>query len=127
MDSAATARAHLVKAKEFLQAARLSHEAELFNAACSAAVSAGINAKDAICLRFTGTCGKTENHAQAIAELKRSGPVVRDLAENFARLLRLKPMAQYFAQSLSSGKSASSISWAERLVAAAGDCLRGSV
>jgi uncharacterized protein (UPF0332 family) len=48
------ARAHLRKAKEFLTAAEFSLDLDLFNAATSNAVTSGINAKDAICLRLTG-------------------------------------------------------------------------
>ena len=54
MTALADARSHLAKAREFLEAARSSHEQDMFNAAASNAVIAGINAKDAICLRLTG-------------------------------------------------------------------------
>jgi len=40
-------RAHLRKAREFLDAASLEVELELYSAAASSAVLAGINAKDA--------------------------------------------------------------------------------
>jgi len=43
------ARAHLSKAREFLEAAEVNRDLELFNAATSAAVISGINSKDAIC------------------------------------------------------------------------------
>lgn len=48
------ARAHLAKAREFLTAAELNLDLDLFNAATSNAVISGINSKDAICLRLTG-------------------------------------------------------------------------
>ena len=44
------ARAHLAKAREFLEAAELTNDLQLFNAAASNAVTSGINSKDAICL-----------------------------------------------------------------------------
>lgn len=47
MNALATARAHLAKAREFLDAADVELSGELYNAATSNAVLAGINAKDA--------------------------------------------------------------------------------
>lgn len=74
------ARAHLANAEEFLEAAQFSVDLDLFSAATSNAVLAGINAKDAICLRLTGTTNKTDNHNMAVAELKASGPADAALA-----------------------------------------------
>ena len=47
------ARAHLTKAQEFLEAAELTNDLLLFNAAASNAVTSGINSKDAICVDAT--------------------------------------------------------------------------
>lgn len=47
------AKAHLVKAQEFLAAAESEVSAERYNAATSNAVLSGINSKDAICLTLT--------------------------------------------------------------------------
>ena len=85
------ARAHLAKAQEFLAAAELTLDLDLFNAATSSAVSSGINSKDAICLRLTGVSRKTDNHAQAVAELTQAGGVGAALTQTFSRLLRMKP------------------------------------
>lgn len=63
------ARAHLAKAREFLEAAELTNDLQLFNAAASNAVTSGINSKDAICLALTGRTRKSDNHAEAVAEL----------------------------------------------------------
>ncbi len=52
MGAQAEWRAHLRKAREFLDAARLEAERDLYSAAASSAVLAGINAKDTICLRL---------------------------------------------------------------------------
>lgn len=68
------ARAHLDKAREFLESARDEYDFDRFNAAASSAVISGINSKDAICLRTTGKTGKTENHNEAVRELAKSGP-----------------------------------------------------
>lgn len=67
------AHAHLAKAQEFLAAAEFTLDLDLFNAATSSAVSSGINSKDAICLRLTGVSRKTDDHAQAVAELAQAG------------------------------------------------------
>ena len=65
------ARAHLVKARQFLDAAELTRDADLYDAAASSAVSAGINAKDAICLRLVGKTTKSEDRKRAVGELAR--------------------------------------------------------
>lgn len=53
------ARLHVRKAEEFLEAAEISLDRGLFNAATSDAVVAGINSKDAICLKLTGRTKKS--------------------------------------------------------------------
>jgi hypothetical protein len=72
------ARAHLAKAREFLEAAELTNDLGLFNAAASSAVTSGINSKDAICLTLTGRTRKADNHLEAVAELKAAGPAGRE-------------------------------------------------
>ena len=66
-------RQHLNKADEFLAAARLGLDAGLANAAASNAVLSGINSKDAICLALTSRTSKSQNHLQAVEELRRAG------------------------------------------------------
>ena len=73
MSALSDARAHLAKAREFLTAAELNLDLEFFNVAASNAVISGINSKDAVCMRLTGTTAKTENHAAGIAELRAAG------------------------------------------------------
>lgn len=113
------ARAHLAKAREFLEAATINRELELFDAATSAAVVSGNNSKDAICLRLVGVTGRSENHADAVAELKAIGPAAAGLAPTLSRLLRLKTKAQYQAASVAATDAAKAVDWAARLVAAA--------
>lgn len=60
------ARAHLAKAREFLEAAELTNDLHLFNAAASNAVTSGINSKDAICFALSGRTRKSDNHAEAV-------------------------------------------------------------
>jgi HEPN domain len=118
------ARIHLGKAREFLEAAELTRDMDLHNAAASNAVTSGINSKDAICLTLTGRTGKTDNHSQVVAELKATGPDGRRLAPTLDRLLRLKPKAQYQSESVSARTSARAIEWATRLLEAAGAAVR---
>jgi hypothetical protein len=70
----AAANAHLVKAREFLEAARDEYDFDRLNACLSSAVISGVNSKDAICLKTTKHTNKAENHNDAIVELKHSGP-----------------------------------------------------
>lgn len=110
------ARAHLTKAREFLQAAQLNQDVDLFDAATSNAVTSSINSKDAICLKLTGRTGKAESHDDAAGELARSGPAGRQLAPTLRRLLRLKSRAQYQAAPMAASDAARAIDWATRLL-----------
>ena len=94
------ARAHLAKAREFLEAAELTNDLALYNAA-SNAVTSGINSKDAICLALTGRTRKSDNHAEAVAELKSAGAAGRDSSTTLSRLLKLKSKSQYQAAPVS--------------------------
>jgi hypothetical protein len=123
MSALAQARAHLGKAREFLDAARIGLELEQFNAATSNAVIAGINAKDAVCLRLTGRSRKADNHADALAELKSAGPAGAALAPTLSRLLKLKTKSQYQAVSIATSDAHKAIEWATRLVEGAEDVL----
>ncbi|GAA3118617.1 hypothetical protein JOF29_000973 [Kribbella aluminosa] len=115
------ARAHLAKAREFLEAAEMTNDLALFNAAASNAVTSGINSKDAICLALIGRTRKADNHAEAVAELKSAGPAGRDSSMTLSRLLRLKSKSQYQAASVSAADASKSIDWAARLLTAAED------
>ena len=117
------AEGHLTKAKSFLEAAQTTLELELYDPATSDAVVAGINAKDVICLRLTGTTNKTENHAAAIGELQTAGQPGADLVSTFQRLLRLKTRSQYQPSAVSAADAAKALEWAQRMVDAAQDVL----
>jgi uncharacterized protein (UPF0332 family) len=119
------ARAHLAKAKEFLEAAELALDAELFNAAASDAVVSGINSKDAICLKLTGTSTKSDDHNAAPAELRRAGKAGADLEATFKRLLNLKSRSQYQAVSVQRRQARDAVTWAERMYLAARSVVSG--
>lgn len=118
------ARSHLAKADEFLLAAKASLDLALFNAATSDAVIPGINSKDAICLRLTGTTGKSDSHSSAIDELSRAGRLGRDLAPTLSRLLQLKTKSQYQSMTVAQVDATRAVEWARRLRDAAADIVR---
>ncbi|MCZ7536564.1 MAG: HEPN domain-containing protein [Acidimicrobiia bacterium] len=109
------ARAHLAKAKEFLEAAELSLDAALFNAATSDAVVSAINSKDAICLKLTGQSMKLDDHNAAPAELRRAGKAGAGLEATFKRLLNLRARSQYQVLSVQRRHAKDAVAWAERM------------
>jgi len=110
------ARAHVSKAREFLEAAEVNRGLELFNAATSAAVISGINSKDAICTTLTGRTGKADAHAEAIAELRAAGPAGVALTSTLSRLLKLKTKSQYQPVSVAAADATKAVEWATRLL-----------
>lgn len=109
------ARLHLSKAREFLDAAETSRDLGLDNAAASNAVISAINSKDAICFAVTGRNGKGDNHAEAVDELRRSGPAGADLASTLSRLLNIKTRSQYASRSVSTADATKAVEWAARM------------
>ena len=109
------ARLHLAKAREFLDAAEASRDLGLDNAAASNAVISAINSKDAICLSLTGRTGNSDNHAQAVDDLRRSGPAGAKLTTTLTRLLNLKTRSQYASRSVSTTDASKAIDWAARM------------
>lgn len=107
------ARQYLAKAREFLEAAQVNLDLDLFNAATSNAVISGINAKDAICSKVTGRTGKSDDHNAAVDELSRSGPDGKSVAPTLRRLLTLKQKAQYQEMSVAAADAKRAIKWAE--------------
>ena len=110
------ARAHLKKAKEFLDAAELNLDVDMFNAATSSAVTAGINAKDAICLALTGKTHKSENHTDAATELRKAGTATKSLGTTLGRLIKLKNKAQYQTADVARSDAVKAVDWATTLV-----------
>ena len=121
MTSLTGAKAHLAKAREFLDAARDEHDFERYSAAASSAIISGVNSKDAICLRTMRKTGKPENHSEAIHELRASGPDGAALEQTFGRLLRLKPKSQYQGTPISATDAGHAVAWAQRMYDVAAD------
>lgn len=105
----------MVKSREFLDAAILALEAEMFNAASSNAVLSAINSKDAICLKRTGRTNKPEGHDEGAVELERSCAEGREIVPTFRRLLRVKPKAQYQEGAVSRSDALKAVAQAERM------------
>lgn len=125
MEPLAAARHHLAKSREFLTAAEVELAGELYSAAASSAVLAGINAKDAVCYRLTGRTGKTDNHRAAVTELANAGPAGKRLESTFRRLIEMKTAAQYQPTPVSHANAERAVEWATRIVEAADDVVRG--
>jgi len=117
------ARAHVTKAEEYLDAARIVLDHEYCNATCSLAVISGINAKDAICILSVGFTGKSDDHARAAAELRQSGAIGARLAPTLSRLLSVKAKSQYSAPSVTAADASDAVKRAERLITAARELL----
>jgi hypothetical protein len=119
-----TARAHLAKAEEFLAEADGALDRGSANVATSDAVTAGINAKDAICLALVGQTTKSGDHGNAVAELRRAGPAGADLVATLDRLMKPKTTAQYQATPVSASDAEVAVRQARRLVEGARKLLR---
>jgi len=116
MTALGDARLHLGKAEEFLRAAEINLDLDLFNAATSDSVISGINSKDAVCLKLTGSTRKGDNHHEAVDELKRAGKAGSALAPTLSRLLRLKTKSQYQSMSVARQDAQNAVEWARRLL-----------
>jgi uncharacterized protein (UPF0332 family) len=119
MTALSAARAHLAKAREFLEAAELEHGQQMHNAATSNAVLSAVNSKDAICLKLAGRTTKSDDHAAAALELAATGSQGRELAPTFRRLLARKTKAQYQTASVTAVDARRAIDQATRLYDAA--------
>lgn len=105
------------RAKEFLSAARTALGMPWFNAAASNAVTAGIHAKDALCYVAEGSTSTTQNHRDAVAELRRAAGATA--ARALSDLLANKEPAQYETQEIGESTARRCVRRAEQLVALA--------
>jgi hypothetical protein len=78
-----------------LDNARAALDAHWYNAAVSSAVTAGINAKDALCFALIGRSTAADDHRSAVTELRSVGQVGRESAAALDRLIGLKDRAHY--------------------------------
>lgn len=110
------ARGHLTKAQEFQEEAKSALANGHPNVATANAVTAGINAKDAICLVLVGKTAKADDHRQAVGELKKAGKIGADLASTLDRLLKPKTKSQYQSLSMVIKDAEAAVNQAARLV-----------
>lgn len=113
------ARDHLAKAQEFLSEAQSALKSGHLNVATSNAVIAGINAKDAICLTLVGKTSKSDDHGQAVPELRKAGKAGAELAPTLDRLLKPKTRAQYQSLPMAQKDAEVAVRHAGQLVAGA--------
>jgi uncharacterized protein (UPF0332 family) len=106
--------AKVAKAADFLLMAEIADELGSYDAAVSLAVSAAINASDALILAAGGVVPSGDDHAVAERSLSRlAGP---DAAKQLSRALRLKSQAQYQIRRCTAAEAAKVLQAAERLV-----------
>lgn len=108
------AKAHLEKAEEFLEAAKFCYDLDLWDAAASNAVSAAINASDALILQHGAAPPRGQDHAQAVTVLRRV--VDADASRQLHRALSHKNRAQYDSVRSTASQADEAIRVAGRLV-----------
>ena len=108
--------AHLQKAKEFLDEARVAFEAGRFDAAVSAAAIAGVNASDVVTLVRVGTRSASGSHSDALELLQESGGNGNAMAASLGTLLTYKNPAQYQNRLFNNEEAADAITIAASMV-----------
>jgi uncharacterized protein (UPF0332 family) len=105
----------LEKAEEFLLAAQLmEEEVQAHDAATSLAVSAAINASDAIILAYGRSYPRSTDHNRAVTILRNVAG--SSSSRQLANALALKNRAQYDLSRCSPANARTAISAAERLI-----------
>jgi hypothetical protein len=110
-------RIKLTKAKEFLDMAELAADGPYLDAATSLAVSAAINASDALLALTIGVMPTGESHMDAVTILRKAG--LRRASSHLARALALKHKAQYSARRCTANEAEDATKQATRLLAEA--------
>lgn len=113
------ARQYLAKAEEFLASARDDLAPSRMVAATSLAGHAGICASDAVTGARIGKRSAGEGHGEALNLLRLSGEDGIELARTLARLIALKPKAEYDRSDISPTTASQAVGWADRCVAIA--------
>ncbi|MGH9205697.1 MAG: HEPN domain-containing protein [Acidimicrobiales bacterium] len=113
--SPADARAYLLKAQTWLGAAQDALTAKRWDVAAGSAVTAGINACDALAAALLGERPQGEHH-DATTLLSQAGARGKAAASQLAQLLRYKTPAQYDPTPTPQAKARKAVDLAERLV-----------
>lgn len=120
------ARARLVKAEQFLDAAETirdlaDDEADVGDALVTLCVHAGIAAADVLCCVALGEHAQADDHAQAVGLLARVAPDGSELSKSLGVLLGMKTKAGYSARTVSADDRKRALRSAQRLATAARD------
>jgi hypothetical protein len=114
--------AYLAKSRNWLDASRESLAAERWDVAAGSAVTAGINACDAICGALLGQRSGGA-HDEAVALLATAGDDGRQASHQLAQLLRFKTPAQYDPAPMAPSDARKAVELASRLADRAADLL----
>ena len=106
----------VAKATEFLKIAEVALADGCYDCAVSLAVSAGVNAADALCLHVLGRYSKTQGHEDAVVLVGKAGVTGRTAAAPFRRLLSVKNKAQYSNSRCSAQEAADAVKRAARIL-----------
>jgi HEPN domain-containing protein len=98
-DREAYGSSKLRKAAQFLEVADVALSCHLYDPCVSLAVSAAINASDALCIQILGDYSRGENHESAMDFLRRCGQPGQAVSRQLAPILQLKNIAQYSTKS----------------------------
>lgn len=120
---AKVARSYLKAAQDLLTLGELEEAGA--NPIASDAILSGIAAADVICGAALGVRSTGESHTDAIALLKTVAPHGTAYARDLKRLLDAKSTVQYSPIIAAASLAANCVKWAERLVQATEDELRG--
>lgn len=101
----------------------LSSDVELIDSAANLAVSAAINASDAVCCARLNKHSQGQDHAAAVKLLESVSPHGKTMANDLRRILQKKNEAQYRQTALSTTDAKRLIEWARRLVTSARDAV----
>jgi hypothetical protein len=112
--SKADAAAYLAKSREWLDASQESLAAERWDVAAGSAVTAGINACDAICGALLGQ-RSGGGHDEAVGLLATAGDDGRQASRQLAQLLRFKTPAQYDPAPIAAADARKAVELAGRL------------
>src|ERR1022692_1787855 len=112
--SRADATAYLAKSRSWLAASQESLAAERWDVAAGSAVTAGINACDAICGALLGQ-RSGGGHDEAVGLLATAGDDGRHAARQLAQLLRFKAPAQYDPAPMAATDARKAVELAARL------------
>jgi hypothetical protein len=112
--SKADAAAYLAKSQSWLDASRESLTAERWDVAAGGAVTAGVNACDAICGTLLGQ-RSGGGHDEAVGLLATAGDDGRHASRQLAQLLRFKTPAQYDPAPIAAADARKAVELAARL------------